>query len=184
MQFIWRPFSKHYDQSSEIYTHAFLNRYVWPEGFNLDRYKATGSNNRITEQNKKLKSEQFINYIKQNFQTSYKGHNLMVLMGDDFNYESAEYNYQQMELLMDGVNTNYPEYKVIYSTPTKYLQALFEEGQKFPVYYDDMFPYTEEGLSYWGGYYSSRPWIKQSVKTMSQTFHAASNLFAFNFLNH
>lgn len=84
---------------------------------------------------------------------------------------------------MEEVNANYPGYKVIYSTPSKFLEALFVERKQFAVYYDDMFPYTEEGLSYWGGYYSSRPWIKQSVKTMSQTFHAANNLFAFNFLN-
>ena len=86
-------------------------------------------------------------------------------------------------MLIEEINTNYPEYKAVYSTPSKYIDALHKQGIEYPVHYDDMFPYTEEGLSYWGGYYSSRPWIKQSVKTMSQTFHAANNLFAFNFLN-
>ena len=62
MQFIWRPFSKHYDSSNEIYTHAFLNRYVWPEGFNLDRNK--GRDSKISASNAKKRANDFMNYIK------------------------------------------------------------------------------------------------------------------------
>lgn len=39
MQYIWRPFSKHFDDSNEIFTHTFINRYVWPDGFNFDSRK-------------------------------------------------------------------------------------------------------------------------------------------------
>lgn len=28
----------------------------------------------------------------------------MVLMGDDFNYESAEFNYKQIDLLIEEIN--------------------------------------------------------------------------------
>ena len=108
MQFIWTPFSKHYDSSSEIYTHAFLNRYVWPKGFNLD--KISGRDVKINSNTVQKRASEFIDYVKNQMQPVYRGKQLMILMGDDFNYQNADFNYKQLDLLIDNINQYYPGY--------------------------------------------------------------------------
>ena len=65
MQYIWRPFSKHYDDSNEIFTHTFTNNYDYPNGLHID-WK-TGDT-KINTNNIAKKTSDFIKYIQSTHQ--------------------------------------------------------------------------------------------------------------------
>lgn len=88
MQYIWKPYSEFYDQSGSIFTHSFFNKYLWPDEFNL-----SNEEQKITNLNLVNKTRTFIEFVKTQLQPAYKGNELLVLMGDDFNYWDAEDNY-------------------------------------------------------------------------------------------
>jgi hypothetical protein len=53
-----------------------------------------------------------------------------------------------------------------------------EKNIKFPVRYDDMFPYKDNSKSYWTGYFTSRPQLKSSIREASRVLHASDKLFS------
>lgn len=62
---------------------------------------------------------------------------------------------------------NGTQYNVIYSTPSCYLNAVYEATKGLingPIKTDDFFPYATSEHNYWTGYYSSRPTSKRYDK--------------------
>jgi hypothetical protein len=56
------------------------------------------------------------------------------------------------------MNDHYGDkYLFRYSTPSDYIDAVATAEIEWPTKYDDMFPYSDDGYSYWTGYFSSRP---------------------------
>lgn len=71
----------------------------------------------------------------------------------------------------------------VYSTPTRYVQALKNDNIRWPVMRNyNMFPYFRNHLIYWSGFFSSRPALKKQVKDYSSLFHSQSRLFALKML--
>lgn len=66
----------------------------------------------------------------------------------------------------------------MYSTPSVYLDALASMNRKWPVKYDDMFPYADNSVSYWTGYFTSRANAKLYFRRGSQNLHASTKLYA------
>lgn len=60
---------------------------------------------------------------------------------------------------------NETKYNLIYSTPSCYLKAVYDESVKknikWTVKTDDFFPYASDQHSYWSGYFTSRPTLKR-----------------------
>ena len=51
--------------------------------------------------------------------------NIMLTMGDDFNYEGVHGWFRNLDVLIDSVNKKYSDsYKLFYSTPTRYVEAV------------------------------------------------------------
>ena len=56
---------------------------------------------------------------------SYRTKNIMLTMGDDFHYEGAHGWFRNLDVLIDSVNKKYSDsYKLFYSTPTCYVEAV------------------------------------------------------------
>jgi len=84
-----------------------------------------------------------------------------------------------MEKVISYINSNNKvNMKVLMSTPGRYVDALKSANISWPVYYNDMFPYSDEKDDFWSGFYSSRPASKEHVKQGSASLHAANLLFA------
>jgi hypothetical protein len=89
-----------------------------------------------------------------------------------------------LDLLITYFNSKYKDknIRLLYSTPNIYIDALDESQNaldiNWPINYEDFFPYTEEGKTYWSGYYTSRPIIKDTIKRFSQFLHASSKLYS------
>jgi len=66
-----------------------------------------------------------------------------------------------MEKVINYINSNNKvNMKLLMSTPGKYVDALKQSNATFKVYYNDMFPYSDEKNDFWSGFYSSRPGSK------------------------
>ena len=53
---------------------------------------------------------------------------------------------------------------VFYSTPSRYVNAVYKANLTWSVKLDDFFPYGTAPWSYWTGYFTSRPALKGFVR--------------------
>ena len=89
-------------------------------------------------------------------------------MGDDFNYQNARKYFKNMDTLIYHFNKRYgDEVEIFYSTPQDYVQAVNAAKIKWPVKYDDHFPYADRDHAYWTGYFTSRAVLKGYVRDLS-----------------
>jgi hypothetical protein len=81
--------------------------------------------------------------------------------------------------MIEYMNKKYPEsYKLVYSTPSKYVDALKKYNVSWPTKYDDMMPYSDGPDGYWTGYFSSRANDKEYIRRASHNFHASMQIYS------
>ena len=175
MEFVWRPFSKHFGQSTQIFTHAMYDHYCYPPGFNVDE-RFYGDSPVVTDQeletfNADKRVELLLERIY-DMKEVYRGNHMLITMGCDFTYMNAHMNFMSMDRLIEYFNARVPNITLLYSTPGMYLDAIKEQGKTYPVNYDDMFPYADNTNDYWTGYFTSRPNSKKYIREAQSTFHA------------
>jgi hypothetical protein len=78
---------------------------------------------------------------------------------------------------------NWSNIELIYSTPSMYIDAVHAEGLSYTTKHDDMFPYADDKVSYWTGFFTSRPNSKEYIRRAQHTLLASSKLFSLNMLN-
>ena len=133
-----------------------------------------------------------------------QGNNIMWMFGNDFNYQYAAQNYQNMDKLLRAVNAD-GRIIAFYSTPARYVEAKLSEVQQqeeqgrqerqregrdaaatadedetttiaYPVKRDDFFPYADQPHAYWTGYFTSRPTQKFYNKYASAYLQTARQI--------
>ena len=90
--------------------------------------------------------------------------------------------YRSVDKLIHYVNLNTSVHGVhlLYSSPTKYMDAKLAQKIQWPLKTDDQFPYWGDQKHWtWTGYYASRPAFKGYVRACSGFFTAARQLQAF-----
>jgi hypothetical protein len=103
----------------------------------------------------------------------------MVLMGADFQFSNAKYNYDHIEKILNYCNHHQGRNMTfVYSTPMRFMNALKTEHTVWPVHHDDFFPYEMDSLEYWTGYFTSRPGFKKQIKDYSSLYHSQAKVFA------
>jgi lysosomal alpha-mannosidase len=131
---------------------------------------------KLEDFNVEEKVNAFIEYVN-NQQNSYKTKNLILTIGDDFQYSNAHMNFKNLDKLIKYVNerqlTNGSNVNVFYSTTACYLYSLNRENTTWSVKSDDFFPYAHRGHSFWTGYFTSRPTLKYYTKQASNVLQAA-----------
>jgi len=55
--------------------------------------------------------------------------------------------------------------------------------RKWPVKYDDMFPYADNNSSFWTGYFTSRANDKEYIRRGSHHTHASLKLYALEIID-
>lgn len=88
----------------------------------------------------------------------------MVLMGADFTFSNAKYNFDNIEKILNLCNQRRGQEKnmtFVMSTPMRFMNALKTEHVVWPVVNNDFFPYEMDSLEFWTGYFSSRPGFKK-----------------------
>ncbi|CAG2066048.1 unnamed protein product [Timema podura] len=156
--------------SADLFTGVHYNHYSNPSGFCFDINCGDDpfiDNKRSPDYNVDEKVQQFILFVNNQLK-AYTTDNIILTMGDDFNYQNAHMNFKNMDKLIGYVNAlqaNGSNINVFYSTPSCYLKALHDANQTWSVKEDDFFPYASEPYSYWTGYFTSRPTQKRFERT-------------------
>lgn len=83
-----------------------------------------------------------------------------------------------MDRLIAHINKNEARYgvRVQYSTLSEYFKEL-QHGVEFPVFEGDFFPYADNEDSYWTGYYTTRPQLKEKSRKLQHLLRAAEMLY-------
>ncbi|XP_026734781.1 lysosomal alpha-mannosidase-like [Trichoplusia ni] len=167
MEFMWRG-SDVLGKMSDIMTHTLFNLYNAPDGFCFDflcndEPIIDDPDNKVYNADRRVND--FISQIER--QAKYYDHdNIMVTMGGDFTYQSAANWFMNMDKLINHVTThpaNLSDINIFYSTPSCYLKAIYLYGRRDKAVYTekgDQLPYGSDALTYWTGYYTSRPSLK------------------------
>jgi hypothetical protein len=109
---------------------------------------------------------------------AYRANNLLVPFGDDFKFKQAERQFSNMDRLIEHINANQATYgmRIRYSTLSDYFEAVAGSNTKFPVLTGDFFPYADNEDSYWTGYYTTRPLLKQKSRKLNHILRACEQL--------
>ncbi|XP_066260222.1 lysosomal alpha-mannosidase-like [Euwallacea similis] len=166
LEFIWRGSPDNLGESTDIFTNILFRHYSAPGGLCFDENCSDEpiiDDPDSPEYNVEQKINDFINNWINPAKAGYPSNNLLVTMGDDFQYENAVKNFLNMDKLisnMNGKEIDGVKYNVIYSTPSCYLNAVYKSLNgtlKSDLKTDDFFPYGSSASQYWTGYFSSRP---------------------------
>lgn len=182
LNFLWRPFSKHFGDKYQILLSAFHDHYCWPPGFYVDeRYDADQpfvDDKQFKTYNAEEKAIELLNYIQE--QAAHRRENHLILpWGCDFTFANARLNYDQMDKIIKFVNEyNKVNVTLRYSTPSEYLDALKQDKVKWATKYDDGFPYSDNQEDFWTGFFSSRPNKKKMTRDASANLHASQKMMA------
>lgn len=113
----------------------------------------------------------------QHYVPAFKGDDILVLLGDDFNYMGALQYFKNSDKLIHYINLlNGTNLNAFYSTPSAYLKTKLDSGIEFPVKTDDLFPYADNPHSYWTGYFTSRPALKRYIRESTNVQQTARQL--------
>ncbi|ERL87070.1 hypothetical protein D910_04471 [Dendroctonus ponderosae] len=126
--------------------------------------------------NAEARAQAFADKVKEQVKW-YKTNHLLVTMGGDFQYQAAEINFQNSDKLIKAFE-HHEDIKLIYSTPSCYLKAVYEAQPTLQVKTDDFFPYGSADHSYWAGYFTSRPNFKRFERTSHNVLQVAKQLSA------
>jgi len=185
LEFIWRPSSKSYPgNSSDILIHVLDTWYSSPGScaFN-DNNGWNGiwvqDDPAIFNMNIKQIADNFAKTVR-NRSAWYRHNKLLIPFGDDFAHYEAFNSFINMDKLIDYMNANVQTYNITvkYSFLSEYFAAIQKLNINWSVYTDrDFFPYNDGPQSFWSGYYTSRPAIKNAVRRADSLLQTTETLF-------
>lgn len=186
MEFIWQPFQKHLNNSTQIYTYAMYDHYCYFDGFWWDdRFYGDSpvvTNPNLETFNADWKTDLLLAKVYELLDV-YQGDHLLVTQGCDFTFANAKQNFFSLDRLIQYFNDHVENVTLIYSTPGIYLDAIKAQNLSYPVKTDDMFPYADRDNEYWTGYFTSRANSKGQARDGSANLHAANKLLAMKVLD-
>jgi len=105
MEMIWRG-SRNYGKDSQIFAGVTYNNYRAPEGFCFDDHCSDPpiqDDPRLFDNNVKERVDLFVKETCEQAQ-QYKTNNIMLTMGEDFNYQNALKWFKNLDKLIEYVN--------------------------------------------------------------------------------
>ena len=174
MEFMWRG-AKLDVAKSEIFTHVLYQHYASPKDFDFESKGVRGVTVPRRRAQKLVKE-------MQKRAAAYRTHNVLMMFGDDFRFQQAEKQFVNIEKLMRYINEKEKGITIRFSTPSEYFDAVHAAAAvtatRFPSYEGDFYPYSDDGKSYWTGYYTTRPNLKRSMREMAGLTTSAAFLFS------
>uniref|UniRef100_A0A1L8DR39 Alpha-mannosidase n=2 Tax=Nyssomyia neivai TaxID=330878 RepID=A0A1L8DR39_9DIPT len=172
-EMIWRG-SANLGEAADLFTGVLYNNYGPPPGFCFDILCSDDPmiddrHSRDYNIDKKLIAfEDYLNKMRWKYRTN----NLILTMGEDFNYQDANMWFKNLDKLIKYANEaqkNGSNFNLVYSTPSCYLKALHDAQISWPTKTDDFIPYASDPHAFWTGYYTSKPSLK-NLERMGNSF--------------
>ncbi|KAJ6251723.1 alpha-mannosidase [Anaeramoeba flamelloides] len=180
MEFIWRGLSSKSSKSGRerkpsVLGHILPHHYSSPPGFDWEY--SLSHNPPITPENIDTRANVLYEYL-QGVATSFQDNVLLQTMGNDFHFQHASWQYGNMSLLIQYINTHQEKYNMTiqFSTLREYFSDLYSRELEFPVSSEnfDFFPYNSAlGDDYWTGYFTSWPFLKRLIRYSSNILRTA-----------
>ncbi|CAH1119882.1 unnamed protein product [Phaedon cochleariae] len=184
-EMVWRA-SQNLGEKSDIFTGVMYNTYSPPGGFCFDILCSDEpiiDDKKSADYNVDQRVDDFFAFLK-NITRGYSTNNVIVTMGNDFNYQYAESWFKNLDKLILYANqrqTNGSRYNLIYSTPSCYIKAIHDQSQgksSWKIKRDDFFPYASDPHAFWTGFYTSRPTIKRFERVGNNFLQVCKQLYA------
>ncbi|KAL1490679.1 hypothetical protein ABEB36_013334 [Hypothenemus hampei] len=176
LEFLWQTSAN--DDDSQLYTAITPDSiYYPPSGFCFDILCA--DDNIVDDPNDATynaaqKAQDFSDRMK-DYAKWFKQKNVLITMGGDFQYQAADINFENTDKLIKAFENN-KEVKLLYSTPSCYLKAVYDSKPELEKKTDDFFPYGNDEHSYWAGYFTSRPNYKRLERQSHHVLQVAKQL--------
>ena len=105
---------------------------------------------------------------------------LLVPWGCDFEHIDATASFSLMDEVMAAIkaNSSYSGMNLFYSHPDKYTRAVMNEGYTWPENKDDYLLGSDDGHSYWSGYFSSRAAFKRWERVLMGQMTSADKMLS------
>eukprot|EP00667_Euglena_gracilis_P001573 EG_transcript_1573 len=180
-EFVWRA-SESLGATAQVFaglTGSYRGNYGPPPGFCWDITcddEPMQDDEALKDYNVPQRLAEFVEQVlAQGRQT--RGRHVMLTMGSDFQFQSAEDWYRNLDKLIRAANAD-GRIHLFYSTPEAYSAAKYAEGLAWPLKEDDFFPYADGPHQYWTGYFTSRPALKRYIRSTSAFFQAVRQVVA------
>ncbi|EAL68302.1 hypothetical protein DDB_G0278259 [Dictyostelium discoideum AX4] len=201
-EFQWYP--SHNDQELSIFTHVLDHHYnspylIYPNASNPNQSLTTGfdfesdptQNPPINQSNIYERAAVFVEIMQQRSQL-YRHNNLLIPFGNDFRFQNASLEFDNMDKLITYINSNSSWGVTIqYATLNEYFEKV--ESIEPPVEYadivgQDLFVYTmclasdyqafNTCANWWSGYYTSYPLLKQTARDSDSLLRVGEMLYS------
>lgn len=145
------------------YNYCTPSTFSWDTVWNI--YVPPNINQPVESYNIRLRADEIVRTFKKR-SAWFRTNNLLWAFGCDFNYQNSWTMFKNMDRLMDYVNEHSSEYNVTmkYALLSDYIDALHNVNATWPTYDGDWFPYNDNNVSFWTGYYTSRNKLKGDTR--------------------
>ncbi|KAK0161282.1 hypothetical protein PV327_009769 [Microctonus hyperodae] len=161
-EFIWKA-SSSLGRKAELFSVVLFNTYSPPPGFCFDILCSDEpmiDDPESPDNNIDVKVALFVAYCQVQA-NSYNTNNIIITMGQDFNYQNAHTWFTNLDKLIKYTNKLYgSKVNVFYSTPSCYVKSVNDAQISWNTKSDDFFPYSSDPHAFWTGYFTSRPALK------------------------
>ena len=168
LEFHWQGAAPRLGMGS-LLTHVLHTHYSTPRGLDFEATSGMRLDYRI-------KADLFQQVVRERG-TAYRTSHMMLLVGDDFRWRKAEDMYRGWEKLAAVLNQSHAKVNLIFSTPERYFAALQASRPALPTFAGDLVPYADNGESFWTGFYSTKPELKDHVRRTSAAVDAAHSIY-------
>ncbi|KAL0228322.1 hypothetical protein RCL1_004465 [Eukaryota sp. TZLM3-RCL] len=154
--FIW----ENSNFGSKILTYVLDNHYSSPSDFDFERNSWFVNSKNLAQNSEKLIDD----VIKRS--KFYPGNDVMILVGDDFRFKNATYQYHNWDQLINFVNQNSSKVFLKWSCPQNYYKSIINQNLNLKIFNGNFHPYSDLPNCYWTGFFSTRPFLKFQIRQL------------------
>ena len=162
-------------------TFTLYDHYSSPPGFDWEAETRIGHGPYIYSENIKDVALRLAELVVKQAQGSPDSELALIPMGNDFAWKSTD-GLDQMDKILAYIQINPDNHPLLDAVRISYgtLSSVFDAlppPPALPVRTEsDFFPYRDKGISYWSGYYASRPLLKALVRIVETHVRASQTL--------
>ena len=193
LQFVWQGNSEMSPADSEVLTHVLDEHYESPSGFDWEKNPDPSQDPAppVTSANVQAMSDAYVQVALER-SMHYRGKSVLVPFGQDFRFQNASLQFDNMDAIVSFVNRNKKRYtekhgrdvSIRYSTLADYFDGLHDEKLTFPRREESsLLPLVDGGHRAWTGFYSGYPNLKRLSGEVEQLVNTADVMHALSLFN-